>query len=278
MYTERLRDLAAAYNGEVTDVKVRHLVGPLPADELTHSVFPYPARLLRHVPRLILGAQNLMDDVQFVVDPFCGSGTILVEAQRYGYASYGFDQNPIAALISRVKTSPRRPQQLRRALANLVLEAKRTRRGSDVPEYLLRWYSPVALSAMRRLVAVKTEASVGASSTDFIDLVIALAARRLSFADPSIPVPVRDKHAVYLDSDEVWAIVTRLGENLISRIGRLQYGQAASTVRWSDSRSSSTWAHLPKGANGMLFTSPPYGASQKYIRSCSLEAGVRACY
>ena len=272
-YTETLRTLAAAYKGGVTDVKVRHLVGPLPADELTHSVFPYPARLLRHIPRLILGAQDLMEGVDFVVDPFCGSGTILLEAQRYGYDTYGFDQNPVAALVSRVKTSPRRPQNLHRALDTVVLAAKQTRQRSAIPEYLHRWYSPAALSVMDRLVVAKTLHSEGSSSSDFVDLVVALAARRLSLADPSIPVPVRAKHPVELNSDALWALVTRLGEGLITRIDRLKHGQANSIVHCIDSRDEDTWAELPQNSRGMLFTSPPYGASQKYIRSCSLEAG-----
>lgn len=36
-----------------------------------------------------------------VLDPFCGGGSTLVEAQRLGLASYGSDLNPVPALISR---------------------------------------------------------------------------------------------------------------------------------------------------------------------------------
>ncbi len=39
-----------------------------------------------------------------VLDPFCGSGTTLAEAQRRGLTSVGVDLNPIACLISRVRT------------------------------------------------------------------------------------------------------------------------------------------------------------------------------
>jgi SAM-dependent methyltransferase len=39
-----------------------------------------------------------------VLDPFCGSGTTLAEARRRGLASVGVDLNPIACLISRVRT------------------------------------------------------------------------------------------------------------------------------------------------------------------------------
>ncbi|MDQ6778697.1 MAG: site-specific DNA-methyltransferase [Actinomycetota bacterium] len=39
-----------------------------------------------------------------VIDPFCGSGTTLGEAQRRGLPATGVDLNPIACLIARVRT------------------------------------------------------------------------------------------------------------------------------------------------------------------------------
>lgn len=39
-----------------------------------------------------------------VVDPFCGGGSTLVEAQRLGLPSYGSDLNPVPVLISRALT------------------------------------------------------------------------------------------------------------------------------------------------------------------------------
>ena len=41
-----------------------------------------------------------------ILDPFCGSGTTLLAAKQNDYDSIGIDLNPIACLISRVKTSP----------------------------------------------------------------------------------------------------------------------------------------------------------------------------
>lgn len=40
-----------------------------------------------------------------VMDPFCGGGSTLVEAQRLGLSSYGSDLNPVPALISRTLTT-----------------------------------------------------------------------------------------------------------------------------------------------------------------------------
>jgi hypothetical protein len=40
-----------------------------------------------------------------VLDPFCGTGTTLVEARKQGIPSVGCDAHPFAALVSRVKTN-----------------------------------------------------------------------------------------------------------------------------------------------------------------------------
>ncbi len=70
-----------------------------------HGVHPYPARFIPEIPRAIL--KNLPNQGESLVfDPFCGSGVTLTEAQQAGYSSLGVDLNPIACLISRVKTSP----------------------------------------------------------------------------------------------------------------------------------------------------------------------------
>ena len=69
------------------------------------SIHPYPAKFIPEIPR------NLIDiyhpgDSSIVLDPFCGSGTTLVEANRKGLDAWGIDLNPLACLISRVATTP----------------------------------------------------------------------------------------------------------------------------------------------------------------------------
>jgi len=43
-----------------------------------------------------------------ILDPFCGSGSIMVGAAQQGRSSVGIDVNPLAAFVSRVKLSPLR--------------------------------------------------------------------------------------------------------------------------------------------------------------------------
>lgn len=53
--------------------------------------------------RRVLDSQ-FPDGLPPVVDPFCGGGSTLVEAQRLGLQTYGSDLNPVPALISRALT------------------------------------------------------------------------------------------------------------------------------------------------------------------------------
>lgn len=66
-------------------------------------IHPYPARFIEELPRQLIAALGCKHGT-VVFDPFCGSGTTLVEAQRAGFESIGVDLNPIACLISRIKT------------------------------------------------------------------------------------------------------------------------------------------------------------------------------
>lgn len=71
---------------------------------ILHSIHPYPAKFIPELPRELLRKLEMPKN-SIVFDPFCGSGVTLTEAQNLGVNSVGVDLNPIASLISRVKTA-----------------------------------------------------------------------------------------------------------------------------------------------------------------------------
>lgn len=73
--------------------------------ETLHSIHPYPAKFIPEIPNSLI-KRLAKDKDSIVLDPFCGSGVTLLEAQRLGYESIGIDLNPIACLISRIKVKP----------------------------------------------------------------------------------------------------------------------------------------------------------------------------
>ena len=61
----------------------------------------YPARFVPQVPGILIA--YMTEPGQWVLDPFCGSGTTLIEARRQGRKAVGIDTNPIATMMTRSK-------------------------------------------------------------------------------------------------------------------------------------------------------------------------------
>src|SRR5437879_4299884 len=63
-------------------------------------VLSFPPHLVRqYIARFEISSEHL------VLDPFCGTGTTLVEAKLHRIPCVGCDAHPFAALVSRVKTN-----------------------------------------------------------------------------------------------------------------------------------------------------------------------------
>src|SRR6266542_737973 len=72
----------------------------LPVHGWYRFVLSFPPHLVRqYISSFDLGSEDLL------LDPFCGTGTTLVEAKKNGISSVGCDAHPLAALVSRVKTN-----------------------------------------------------------------------------------------------------------------------------------------------------------------------------
>ncbi len=263
-------------DGRAAVVDFRALVGPLPADEQTHGIYPYPARLLRHIPRFLLGCEQLAVADDMVLDPFCGSGTVLLEAIGWGHRATGLDTNPLAVLVSRVKIQPLQAHHAQQAAAELVKRARELRAPAPPATFLRKWYTPSAYGVLEHLTAALPELHVDPRVRDQLQLSVALLADSASNRDLRVPVPVRSKlpsrHAE-LDNAEYFAAFLRHVDR-VSRAGaRLPEVLAdRAQVRLADVRQAVQLV-TPPGTAGLIITSPPYGSAQKYVRSCSLGLG-----
>jgi DNA modification methylase len=80
----------------------------------THGIHPYPAKFIPQIPRTLIAALYPGDGTT-VLDPFCGSGTTLLEAALAGVPAIGIDLHPLACLISKVKVTPLRASLVKAA-------------------------------------------------------------------------------------------------------------------------------------------------------------------
>jgi len=117
------------------------------ADSLTHGVHGYPARMHPAIARVLIERLRREDDQ--LLDPFCGSGTTLVEARAAGVLAAGVDLNPIALRLAEVKTSLRDERSRERftaMLGDLALRSEGRVRDREpvvapVPRHHVRWYA-----------------------------------------------------------------------------------------------------------------------------------------
>ncbi|MHC3130030.1 MAG: DNA adenine methylase [Candidatus Bathyarchaeota archaeon] len=101
-----------------------------------HGLHSYPARM--HPPVARKAIQLFASKGDLILDPFCGSGGVLAEAKIQGYRSIGIDINPLACLLSRVKTNPINPDVIYTKWVSLLSEIKDTRKKFPVQEILPR--------------------------------------------------------------------------------------------------------------------------------------------
>lgn len=111
---EAMCEMALAQRAEESDTRAH-----------VHGFHAYPARLHpRTAQQLILG---LSQPGQTVLDPFCGSGTVLVESVIAGRNAQGTDLNPLATLLAQTKCNGLSP----RNQETLLAEARRIREFAD---------------------------------------------------------------------------------------------------------------------------------------------------
>lgn len=95
----------------------------MPADagitKSAHLIHPYPAKLLVNIPKYFLAALGLRTGSR-LLDPFCGSGTVLYEGALAKLRPAGSDSNPLARLITTAKLTPVAREVARRELTNIM--------------------------------------------------------------------------------------------------------------------------------------------------------------
>jgi 16S rRNA G966 N2-methylase RsmD len=93
--------------------------------EFTHGLHNYPAMMVCPISRNIIRLVKEIQPVNALLDPFAGSGTVLVEGMLSGIGIVaGNDINPLALLLTKVKTTAIENEPLNKEADELLTRVK----------------------------------------------------------------------------------------------------------------------------------------------------------
>ncbi len=227
---------------------------------VTHSdiegLHPYPAKFVAELPRTLLNILPIPAGTA-VLDPFCGSGTTLVESQRHGLASVGIDVNPIACLMSRVKTESVPPDLAE--TARDVLDRAQRERDPAIPAIpnLDHWFRRPVQKALAALTSALT--AVPAEYQAPLRLALSSIIVRVSNQDSDTRYAAVEKQVA---AEDVFRGFEQATRRILNVLQKRPYPLVPATVLQAD-----TLALDPKqilGRIGLVITSPPYPNAYEY--------------
>lgn len=123
----------------------------------THGFHKYPAKFIPHIPKWAIEKYLNGNKDKIILDPFCGSGTTLVEGILAGYNVIGIDIDPLSAMISKVKTTRVDESELKKISVWLAKEIDKKGKGTFMPDCqtIEHWFTKDSinkLSVIRTLI------------------------------------------------------------------------------------------------------------------------------
>ena len=86
----------------------------------THGFHKYPAKFIPQLAKRCIEENTKINEI--VCDPFMGCGTTLIESLVSERKTVGVDINPVAYLISKVKTTPINPEKLKQETDKVLFD------------------------------------------------------------------------------------------------------------------------------------------------------------
>jgi SAM-dependent methyltransferase len=204
-----------------------------------------------------------------VVDPFCGSGTVLVEAMGLGRHALGVDASPLAVAIARARTTllgEAGREQLVRAAAQIAEESgerARKRRRPDVPKWarheIARFHAHVLfeLLGLRELVMAHADDDIGHA----LRLCLSSILVKFMKAGPAAPRDGEAKRiARGVPSRMLADRASELARGLAALERRMPAGTPAPEVSEGDARA----LPMATASAALVLSSPPYAGTYDY--------------
>ena len=152
---------------------------------LTHGMHRFPAKYIPQIPGWVMDQFAQTDNV--VLDPFCGSGTTLVEGLLRSRKTIGVDCDPLACMISGAKTAAVNPARIRRLRSDLrqTWRPLATPLVPPMPDLANfdHWFSRDAWGTLQSLLASIAALDASNEEFNFLLCVFSSILRRVSNAD-----------------------------------------------------------------------------------------------
>lgn len=239
--------------------------------EFTHCYHAYPAMMIPQIARALIEEYSPDGKIELLFDPYCGSGTSLVEASLKGINSIGTDLNPLARLMAKVKTTKYDIENIKLLFSelqsNLIFysEDNVVNRNFDRISNYLYWYSEENLLKLSYLSQI---INVCGSYADFFNIALSEVVREVSYTRNGEFKRFRMKE------DKIKTFnpdVFRMFEEKVARNinGLKEFNKIADSfdVKVCDFNSSISIPNdvLQDETVDMVVTSPPYGDSRTTV-------------
>ena len=137
----------------------------------THAIHTYVAAMVPPLAEALVTTYVPRDET--VLDPFCGGGAVLVECSRYHRKAFGSDINPLAVLVSKVKSTYVDRNDLLEATRYVAATSIRNLNGliSFPKNYNLEyWFLPGTIAELSSIIRVIKKCEVeNKFSNDVLD-------------------------------------------------------------------------------------------------------------
>jgi DNA modification methylase len=246
---------------------------------LTHGFDRYPAKMIPHMARFLIEKISKPGDT--ILDPFCGSGSVLVESLTCGRNAIGIDLNRLAVIFSKAKTAIYKAELLETQLEDILRLFTKCRTGCrvDFPNAAY-WFTPATLEKLGiiRTCLNSYLTTVDPNYSSFWYAVFAVIVRECSRADTRGPKPFISKKARetrvgrHFDPLKLFALKARSWIALQDEFRKkLLAAYPNSTVKVIEGDSRNLFSLLDNETIDAVVTSPPYLNAQDYYRASKLE-------
>ncbi|MCD8291516.1 MAG: DNA adenine methylase [Prevotella sp.] len=231
----------------------------------THGYHRYPAKFLPDVVKRLI--ESYAGEGKTVADPFAGCGTTLVEAKIHGCKSIGTDINPIAVLITKVKTTPIEPDDLEKHYSGYVAKFKGYDRerfvGLKVHERLDYWFREEEKGKIAYLYQLASEES-DTDIKDFFLVAISHILKSCSWWLQSSTKAQKDPNKniqdPFLAFKQHCTSMIKGNKQFYNELSKKRFIDIECNIRLSDARHT----ELKDESADVIITSPPYVTSYEY--------------